>query len=391
MGAQYEKLYRFDGDKLDDETFNKRLKDIDLRITELEASIGQFDTAVDQLIARGLEQLNTQLQAAIGTIRAEVDAVEAAVAQAEATLAALQAAFEEIISGGSLPASAISVAAIPGVAGDTVQEVLAEHQAAINDNQVTVEAEIEALRNQVNGLGDTHAVADYTEAATLTGLNKSDVVHVGDNGSGKWIRYQVTATGDGTWTGITKIVLGTQDQQPATHSHAIGDIAGLSTALAGKASTATTVTGSGLATGGGAIGANQVINVPKAAGSDVRFGSDDTKAVTTKSVYDSLAEVTLTWAATITPDLSAGSNRLLTMTGAATLSNPSAGMTPGRTGRIRIVQDGTGSRTLAYGSWWDFEGGTPPVLSTAANAEDYLDYEVITTTKIRAKLSKAWS
>jgi hypothetical protein len=60
----------------------------------------------------------------------------------------------------------------------------------------------------------------------------------------------------------------------------------------------------------------------------------------------------------------------VTMTGNATLSNP----TNARTGRhftIRIKQDGTGSRTLAYGTAYRFPGGTAPTLSTAASHTDY--------------------
>lgn len=38
---------------------------------------------------------------------------------------------------------------------------------------------------------------------------------------------------------------------------------------------------------------------------------------------------------------------------------------------IRIIQDGTGNRTLAYGSKYKFPGGAP-VLSTAASAKDFL-------------------
>ena len=36
---------------------------------------------------------------------------------------------------------------------------------------------------------------------------------------------------------------------------------------------------------------------------------------------------------------------------------------------ISITQDGTGSRTLAYGSYWDFANGAAPTLTTTANAE----------------------
>lgn len=123
----------------------------------------------------------------------------------------------------------------------------------------------------------------------------------------------------------------------------------------------------------------------------VRLGTGSTVYVSPKSLLDRDIEITLPWAASLNTNLTLGTNLLLTMTGNATLLNPIGGMTSGRQGRIRIVQDGTGGRLLTYGSFWDFEGGTAPALSTAPSAEDYLDYEVVHASKIRARLSKAWS
>ena len=51
-----------------------------------------------------------------------------------------------------------------------------------------------------------------------------------------------------------------------------------------------------------------------------------------------------------------------------------------------ITQDGTGSRTLAYGSNWKFPGGTAPTLTTAANAVDVVAYYVESATRITARL-----
>jgi hypothetical protein len=51
-------------------------------------------------------------------------------------------------------------------------------------------------------------------------------------------------------------------------------------ALTGKADKATTITGAGLATGGGDLSANRTITVPKASEAEAVTGTDDTKAVT---------------------------------------------------------------------------------------------------------------
>lgn len=82
---------------------------------------------------------------------------------------------------------------------------------------------------------------------------------------------------------------------------------------------------------------------------------------------------TLTDAATITPDFSAANNFAITLGGARTLANPT-NRASGQAGQIVVVQDGTGSRTLTYGSAWKFPAGTAPTLSTAAGAVDILSY-----------------
>jgi hypothetical protein len=63
--------------------------------------------------------------------------------------------------------------------------------------------------------------------------------------------------------------------------------------------------------------------------------------------------------------------RLVLTASGWTLSNPT-GYTDGQPIRVRLIQDGTGGRTLSYGSAWDFGAAGAPTLSTAANASDYL-------------------
>jgi len=93
----------------------------------------------------------------------------------------------------------------------------------------------------------------------------------------------------------------------------------------------------------------------------------------------------LTSAATITPDFADSNNFSVTLDTNATLANPS-NIVAGQSGCIWITQDGTGSRTLAYGADWEFTGGTAPTLSTAAGAVDCLVYAVQSATKITATL-----
>lgn len=89
--------------------------------------------------------------------------------------------------------------------------------------------------------------------------------------------------------------------------------------------------------------------------------------------------------ATITPDFADSNNFSVTLGGNRTLANPS-NLVAGQSGCVWITQDGTGSRTLAYGSYWDFTSGTAPTLTTTANAVDCLVYAVQSSTKITAQL-----
>lgn len=93
----------------------------------------------------------------------------------------------------------------------------------------------------------------------------------------------------------------------------------------------------------------------------------------------------LTDGATITPDFSVDNNFTLTLGGNRTLANPT-NLNAGQSGVIFISQDGTGSRTLAYGTSWDFPGGTAPTLTTTASAVDVLVYTVRSSTSIAARL-----
>lgn len=92
---------------------------------------------------------------------------------------------------------------------------------------------------------------------------------------------------------------------------------------------------------------------------------------------------TLTSSASITIAMSDSNNYKVTLAHNATFNNPTS-ITAGQTGAIFITQDGTGSRTASWGSYWDFTGGTAPTLSTTAGAVDRIDYVVLDSTNIQA-------
>ena len=99
---------------------------------------------------------------------------------------------------------------------------------------------------------------------------------------------------------------------------------------------------------------------------------------------------TLTDAATIAVNFADSNNFVVTLGGNRTLGNPT-NQVAGQSGSIFVVQDGTGSRTLAYSSDWEFAGGTAPTLSTAASAVDRIDYIVRASTSIHAVFTAAYS
>ncbi len=68
-------------------------------------------------------------------------------------------------------------------------------------------------------------------------------------------------------------------------------------------------------------------------------------------------------------------NFVLTFTGNVTLANPSTEAV-GQSGFITIIQDGTGSRTLAIGTDYETAGGSGLTISTAAAAVDVIPYVV---------------
>ena len=94
--------------------------------------------------------------------------------------------------------------------------------------------------------------------------------------------------------------------------------------------------------------------------------------------------------ATITPDMNDSNNFSVTLGGNRTLANPS-NIAVGQCGSIFIAQDGSGSRTLAFGSYYDFVDGTAPTLTTTASAVDRIDYVVRTSTSIHAVATLAYS
>jgi hypothetical protein len=136
-------------------------------------------------------------------------------------------------------------------------------------------------------------------------------------------------------------------------------------------------------------------------GSDVLMRSDEAtlsewranttdKVLTTDRIWAAMAEVTLTDGANISWDMDAGFDFVVTLAGNRTLDNPT-NTKVGQRGEIRVVQDGTGSRTLSFGTSYEFAGGSAPTLTTTASADDILYYRVLSSTRILVSSALDWS
>lgn len=150
MASQAEK-YRFKNTNLSDAEFNKRWLDIDLRLVKAEEQLANIDQATDQLIERGLEQINEQLSQSIDEVQTLVEGAQQAIEE-------LQEQVEDILDGGNLPATNVILDEIDGLAAANAQDAFEEHQAAIED-----------LESEVNDANDAIALKAPILSPTFLG------------------------------------------------------------------------------------------------------------------------------------------------------------------------------------------------------------------------------
>ena len=79
----------------------------------------------------------------------------------------------------------------------------------------------------------------------------------------------------------------------------------------------------------------------------------------------------LTDGANIAWNLTSGGQAKVTLGGNRTLDNPT-NLVAGASYTLRVIQDNSGSRTLAYGTAYLWPGDEPPTLTAAGNATDVL-------------------
>ncbi len=143
--------------------------------------------------------------------------------------------------------------------------------------------------------------------------------------------------------------------------------------------------------------------IPDTSLADIRYvQSSVASSITAKKtfvstvVFDGIVSVsgpvksfitTLTDAASVAVSMNTGNNFLVTLGGNRTLAAPS-NATGGQTGSIYVIQDGTGGRTLAYNSVYQFVSGVVPTATSTTSAVDLLIYSARSATTIDAVMIK---
>jgi hypothetical protein len=233
---------------------------------------------------------------------------------------------------------------------------------------------------------------NIAEGCAPSGINNairqlmSDLKDLQAGTSGDTIPIAAGGTGASTASGARTalgLVIGTDVQ---AYDAQLADVAGL------------TPTDNGVIIGNGTnfvveSGSTLKTSLGLTIGTDVQAYDADTAKTDTAQTYTAgqRGEITaLTDGTNISINLADSNNFSVTLGGNRTLDNPS-NIVAGQSGSIFITQDGTGSRTLAYGSYWDFSTGTAPTLSTAANAVDRIDYIVRSSTSIHAVFTANYS
>jgi hypothetical protein len=224
-----------------------------------------------------------------------------------------------------------------------------------------------------NGVSGSVANATTTPAITLT-LGAITPTSVAASGTVSGSNLSGTNTGDQTIT-LTGNVTGSGTGSFAT---TIANAAVTNAMLAGSIDLTTKVTGilpaanggtgNGFTAFSGPATSTKTYTLPNASDSIACLGQ-----VNAFSKQQYFAQTTLTDGASISWDVSANQASIVTLGGNRTLSNPT-NMQAGASYTLIVKQDGTGSRTLAYGTAYKWPSGTAPVLTTTANATDILTF-----------------
>ena len=296
-----------------------------------------------------------------------------------AELATVSAALATSIDNSNTNIAAVSALTSVNAAAITSANTVIAAVSALTKTNLDA---VTSINTVVANLSSTMATSIDNRTAAITSINT--VITDLSATMATSINNRTTAI-----TSINTVITDLSATMATSINNRTGAITSINTVITNLSATLATSIGNRLALTGGtltgivsgtdfyvsavAVGTNSLlgkdIHIEKAAVADIQALTDGTN---------------------ISVDLNAGQNFTVTLAGNRTLDNPT-NCVAGQVGSIFVVQDGTGSRTLAYGTSWDFPAGEAPVLSTDAAAVDRIDYIVHTSTDVHAVLTKAYS
>jgi hypothetical protein len=345
---------------------------------------------ITQHTSTGSQPINTNTDSAKWTLL--VDAASATTSATNAAASASAAATSasnasSSASSASTSASNASTSASSAASAQSAAEAARDQTLAsfdsFDDRYLGAKASAPSVDNDGNALV---AGALYFNSTTGVMNVYTGSIWVAAYVSGADFLAKANNLSDLTNTGTARtnlgVAIGTNVQAYDAELQAISGLSanGLITRTSSSTAAARTITGTTnviTVTDGDGVAGNPTLTVgPLVARTDT---------VQTFTVAQRGSITTLTDGATITPDFALNNHYQVTLGGNRTLANPT-NVVAGQSGVIRVVQDGTGSRTLAYGSNWKFSNGAAPVLTTTANAVDLLVYFVESSSRIAARL-----
>jgi len=331
----------------------------DLSISSITASIGSFTTSVSA----------TNFVAATGSFTTKVSGV-AAEFSGDVSANNVYAATNIFVGGTEIP-NAAAITSINAAHTSTTDRLVATSAALATSIANVSAAMATSIATQTAAITSINTVLAQTSVDLATSIGTTNT------------RIAQTSTDLAASIGTTNTRIAQTSTDLATSIGTTNTrIAQTSTDLAASIGTRLPLAGGTLT---GILSATDVYVSALAVGADNLLGKDI--HIEKAAVADIQA---LTDGTNITVDFNVGQNFTVTLAGNRTLDNPD-NCVAGQVGSIFVVQDGTGSRTLAYGTSWDFPAGEAPVLSTDAAAIDRIDYIVHTSTDVHAVLTKAYS
>lgn len=183
---------------------------------------------------------------------------------------------------------------------------------------------------------------------------------------------------DGTVNGSGDLILTTHGGDTINAGHVVGATGATGdTGAAGDALDLAAITTDNPTTAAWSNNGKKIQGVAAGAttGDVMTYEQGVKKAGDTLTGYIAPKVVTLTFGTSIAVDASQGNQFRITLTASTgTLANPTNPV-DGQGIVVNVKQDGTGSRTMAFGTAYSFSTSLPsPTLSTAANAKDRLSF-----------------